>query len=188
MTASTGSDGIESLTDPETLRERAGVPDTEVRQRLDDRAFEGMGTHYGSIDGVVQVGVTTDDGRLLLQGSAESGEWAPPGGSVPPGEDWVAAARLTMETQTGVDITIDTVELYEHLVFEHADDPERRFSAPGVSFAASVVDAPPAFLDDPDIVEHPRLPEDHDQTFAWFETVPADANENHREHIEMFLD
>lgn len=188
MTTGTDSDGVESLTEPETLRERADVPDTEVRRTLDDRAFEGMQNHYSSIDGVVQVGVTTDDGRLLLQGSVESGNWAPPGGSIPPGEDWVTAARRTMETQTGVDIAIDTVELYEHLVFEHEDDPDRRFSAPGVSFAASVVDAPAEFLDDPDIVEHPQLAEDHDQTFAWFETVPADARENHVEHIEMFLD
>lgn len=188
MTNSTGSDGIESLADPGTLPERADMPDTEARQRLDDRAFKRMGNHYGSIDGVVQVGVTTDDGRLLLQGSAEFGEWTPPGGSVSPGEDWVITARRTMETQTGVDITIDTAELYEHLVFEHAGDPGRRFSTPGASFAASVVDAPPTCLDDPDIVEHPQLPEDHDQTFAWFETVLADPNENHREHIEMCLD
>jgi NUDIX domain. len=147
-----------------------------------------MQSHYSSIDGVVQVGITTDDGELLLQGSAESGGWAPPGGSVRPGEDWVDAARRTMETQTGGEVTVDTVELYEHLVFEHEEESRRRFTAPGVSFAASMVDAPPGFFENPDIVDHPQLPDDHDQTFGWFETVPDDARENHVEHIEMFLE
>jgi len=187
MREQTDSDGIESLADPKTLRARADVPDTEVRRTLGAQAFEGMQSHYDGIDGVVQVGITTEDGKLLLQGSTESGDWAPPGGSVRPGEDWVDAARRTMETQTGVEVTVDTVELYEHLVFEHEDDPRRRFTAPGVSFAASLAEAPPEFLHDPDIVEHPQLPDDHDQTFAWFGGVPDDARETHVEHIEMFL-
>ena len=188
MGEQTNSNGIESLANPETLRGRVDIPDREVRRTLGGQAFDGMRGHYSGIDGVVQVGITTDDGRLLLQGSAESGGWAPPGGSVRPGEDWVEAARRAMEKQTGVEVRVDTVELYEHLVFEHEDDTGRRFTAPGVSFAASVVDAPPGFLDDPDILNHPQLPEDHDQTFAWFETVPDGARENHVEHIELFLE
>lgn len=187
MREQTDSNGIESLADPETLRERADVPDTEVRRTLGEQAFEGLQRHYNSIDGVVQVGIMTDDGELLLQGSVESGDWAPPGGSVQPGEDWVDAARRTMETQTGLEITIDTVELYEHLIFEHEEESGRRFTAPGVSFTASVADPPPGFLDDPGIVDHPQLPDDHNKTFAWFDTVPDDARETHVEHIEMFL-
>jgi len=187
MREQTDSNSIKSLADPATLRARADIPDTEVRRTLGEQAFEGMGNHYDSIDGVVQVGITTDDRELLLQGSEGSGDWAPPGGSVRPGEDWVDAARRTMETQTGVEVTVDTVELYEHLIFEHGEEPGRQFTAPGVSFAASLAEAPPEFLHDPDIVEHPQLPDDHDRTFAWFEAAPDDARETHVEHIEMFL-
>jgi len=182
------SAGIDTLADPEQLRRRDDIPDTEVGRTLAAEPFEGLQEHYSAIDGVVQVGITTEEGRLLLQGSPESGGWAPPGGAVSPGEDWVAAARRAMETQTGVSIRIDAVERYEHLTFEHGDNPGRQFSAPGVSFSASLQDPPAAFLSDPDIVENPQLPDDHDRTFAWFDFVPDDARQTHVEHIEMFLD
>jgi ADP-ribose pyrophosphatase YjhB (NUDIX family) len=181
-------DSIDALADPAALRDRDDVPETEVRRTLPDEAFEGLQEHYSSIDGVVQVGITAPDGRLLLQGSTESGGWAPPGGAVSPGEDWVDAARRAMETQTGATVTIKTVELYEQLLFEHEDDSGRQFSAPGVSFSASVSDPPEGFFTDPDIVENPQLPDEHDRTFAWFDSVPDDARQNHVEHIEMFLE
>ena len=187
VTRDSNSESIDELADPEQLRGRDDVPYTEVRRTLSGEPFEGLREHYSSIDGVVQVGITTENGRLLLQGSTESGGWAPPGGAVRPGEDWVEAARRAMETQTGVPVTIDAVERYERLVFEHKDDPQRQFSAPGVSFSASPSDPPPGFLSDPDIAENPQLPDDHDRTFAWFESVPDDARPNHVEHIEMFL-
>lgn len=179
---------IERLSDPETLVDRGDVPVTEVERTLGGERFEGMREHYSRIDGVVQVGITTDDGQLLLQGSETAGQWAPPGGPVGPGQDWVEAARQTMETQTGVELTVDSVELCERLTFRCEDDPTEQFSAYGVSFAASPVAADAGFLDDPAIVDHPHLPPDHDQTFAWFDGVPDDANENHVEHIERFLD
>jgi ADP-ribose pyrophosphatase YjhB (NUDIX family) len=188
VTRDSSSASIDELADPEQLRERDDVPDTEVRRTLSEEPFEGLQEHYSSIDGVVQVGITTGDGELLLQGSAESGDWAPPGGAVSPGEDWVEAARRAMGTQTGVRIRIEAVERYEHLVFEHAENPQRQFSAPGVSFSATPREPPDRFLSDPEIVENPQLPEDHDRTFAWFDAVPEDARPNHVEHIEMFLD
>ncbi len=177
---------IDSLSDPETLRDR-GVRFDPVERSLEREQFEGLRERYDAIAGVVQVGLTTDDGRVLLEGSTESGGWAPPGGSVDPGEDWVASARSSMERQTGTDVEIDGAVLVEELTFRLEGDPDESFAGYGVTFAASLASAADAFVENPTIVDHPLLPEDHDRTFEWFEAVPEDVNENHAEHVALFL-
>lgn len=181
---------IETLADPETLRDTPGVAVETVERTLDDETFEGLRRFHADIAGVVQVGLTTADGRLLLEGSTTEGGWAPPGGPVRPDSDWVAAARETMEAQTGAAIEIDRVLLYEELSFQQAGIPDRSFTSTGVSFAASLADpeADADFLETPRIVDHPHLPADHDRTFAWFDGVPTDAHPNHIDHIELFLE
>ena len=182
----TTSDGvsIETLDDPESLRDGT-VPVEEVDRVVPAAQFEGLREHYDNVAGVVQVGITDEDGRVLLQGSPEDGDWAPPGGPVEPGADWVAAAKRTMESQTGVDIEIRDVRLLERLRFRPADG-EETVSSWGVTFGAAVEDE--RFLRDPEIVDHPYLPAEHEQTFAWFDAVPEDANNNHVEHVELFVE
>lgn len=178
-----GTADIETLTNPESLFD-SSVPCEEVHRELPPENFEAARSHYDNIDGVVQIGITDPDGRVLLMGSPEDGEWAPPGGPVEPGADWVGAARMTMENQTGTEVTIEETVLLEELIF-HEEGSEERFSSHGVSFRASVEDE--TFIEEPTLVEHPHLPEDTDETFEWFDSVPEDAHENHIEHIELFL-
>lgn len=182
-TASDGV-GIETLADPESLRDGT-APVEEIDRVVPAAQFERLREHYDSVAGVVQVGITDEDGRVLLQGSPEDGEWAPPGGPVEPGADWVAAAERTMEAQTGVDVEIHDVRLLERLRFS-TEDGEETVSSWGVTFGAAAEDE--QFLRNPEIVDHPYLPPDHEQTFAWFEAVPEDANDNHVEHIELFVE
>ncbi len=80
-----------------------------------------------------------------------------------------------MESQTGVDVESRDVRLLERLRFRPADG-EETVSSWGVTFGAAVNDE--RFLRDPEIVDHPYLPAEHEQTFAWFDAVPEDANNN----------
>lgn len=179
---------IDSLPDPANLEKVDSVPVETVTRTVDTEQFEALRDYYADISGVVQVGITTTDDELLLQGSETDGQWAPPGGHVKPDEDWVEAAQRRMETQTGTGISIDGIELLEHLAFELESDPGTSFTSYGVSFRASLADPASSFREDPAIVEHPQLSETHDQTFSWFSSVPEDANENHVDHIELFIE
>lgn len=179
-------DSHEDVRVPGDLLDREDVALTTVERTVPPAAFEGLSEYYRAVDGVVQVGITDASGRLLLQGAPDDGDWAPPGGRVNPGEDWAVAARRRLETQTGVDIAVDGPELVEHLTFRCEDD-SASFESYGVSFSASLAGEHGSFLENPDIVEHPQLPPDHDQTFAWVDRVPADANPRHVDHIELFL-
>jgi ADP-ribose pyrophosphatase YjhB (NUDIX family) len=177
---------IDSLSDPEALRGREDVPFDSVERVLDSEPFESLRDRYEKIDGVVQIGLTTADGRLLLQGFDGASNWAPPGGEVDPGQDWVEAARTSMERLTGVAIEIDDAAFVEHLTFRLTDDEERGFTSYGVSFTASLVDDDSEFDRNPTLAIDP--PEEYDWTLAWFDSVPEDANPNHVEHIEQFLE
>lgn len=176
---------LDSLSDPEALRGREDVPFDSVERVLEPEPFESLRERYEKIDGVVQVGLTTEDGRLLLQGFDGASNWAPPGGEVDPDQDWVEAARTSMERLTGVDIEIDDAAFVEHLTFRLADNEERGFTSYGVSFTASLVDDDTKFAEIPILAIDP--PEEYDWTLGWFDSVPEDANPNHVEHIEQFL-
>lgn len=177
---------LDSLSDPEALRGRDDVPFEEVERELDEDQYEALRERYDAIDGVVQIALTTDDGRLLLQGFDGASSWAPPGGEVDPDQDWVEAARDSIERLTGVEVEIDDAVLVEHLTFRPEDDEETGFTAYGVSFSASLGDEDSEFARNPTLAID--IPEEYDWTFGWFDSVPEDANPNHVGHIELFLD
>jgi hypothetical protein len=176
---------LDSLSDPTTLVDE-GVPIEENVRECDHEKFEGLRERYDAIDGVVQVAVTTSDGRLLLQGWDGASAWAPPGFSVHPGKDWLADTRERTEQLTGVDVCIDDVLLVDDLTFEHAETGET-FSAYGVSFGASLADEDSEFAENPTFGADSPLA-DEDMALAWVTDVPDDVNENHRDEIERFLE
>jgi len=177
---------IDSLSDPEALRSRDDVPFESVERVLEREQFEALQERYDSIDGAVQVALTTANGRLLLQGFDGDSHWAPPGGEVDPGQDWVEAARDSIERLTGVDVEIGDAVLVEHLTFRPENDEETGFTAYGVSFTASLIDEDSEFARNPTFAID--VPEEYDWTLGWFDGVPEEANPNHVDHIEMFLD
>jgi ADP-ribose pyrophosphatase YjhB (NUDIX family) len=176
---------VASLRDPEALLDRDAVGVERVTRTLDADRYEAQRERYDDIEGVVQLGVTDGDGRVLLQDWNGTGEWAPPGGTVDPGDDWVAAARRSAERLTGVSVDVDGVVLVEDLRFERRDG-SASFSAYGVSFVLSLAEPATSFREDPAVAPESRFA-DGDAELAWVTTVPADANENHVDHVELFL-
>jgi len=176
---------VTSLRDPETLLDRDAVSVESVTRTLDATRYEAQRERYDDIEGVVQLGVTDGDGRVLVQDWNGAGRWAPPGGTVDPGEDWLAAARRSAERLTGVSVDVDGAVLVENLRFERRDG-SASFSAYGVSFVLSLAEPAPSFRRDPAVAPESRFA-DGDAELAWVATVPADANENHVDHVELFL-
>jgi ADP-ribose pyrophosphatase YjhB (NUDIX family) len=171
----------------DALRDRDGVAFVESTRSFEQRTFEALRQRYRSIDGVVKVGVTTDDGAVLLAGQET---WAPPGGNVETGEDWAAAARRAIEDLAGVAVTVDDVARVEETYFCLAGDEDSRFLAPNVLFGASLADDEPDFLDDPtvaDDLDDPVYGDGEDVELGWFDAVPEDVHPNHADHVELFL-
>lgn len=177
---------MESLSDPESLRDREDVAFDEQSRSIDRETFEALRERYDAIDGVVQVGVTSDDGAVLLWGPDG---WAPPGGDVEPGEDWAAAARRAIEELAGVSVDIDGPELVERIEFGVEDEADSRFPAYNVLFGASLPDdTGPADVEVVDDLDHPYFDDGTDLELAWFDEVPEDAHANHEDHVRLFLD
>jgi ADP-ribose pyrophosphatase YjhB (NUDIX family) len=175
-----------SLTDPDRLRDRESIEVIEGERTFEEEQFYGLRRRYGAIEGVVQVGITDDDGRVLLLGS---GAYAPPGGDVERGEDWVDAAERSMEELLGVGVRVESVERAEFTDFCLEGDEDERFRADSVFFEASVVDAPD-FLADPTLpedMEHKYFADPDGMDLAWFDEVTDAVHENHRDHVALFL-
>lgn len=188
-TAQTDADDqITSLADPETLVDRSDVEYRERERGLPAEKFDGLRERYERIAGVVQVGVTNDDGAVLLVGEESC---APPGGNVEAGEDWVDAAEAAVTTITGVDVAVDRVAMFERTTFRREGDEDGSFHADSVLFEASLVDAPAEYRENPtfaDDLDHPMYGDGSEHSLTWVDAVSDDVHENHRHHVDLFLD
>ncbi|MFB6068580.1 MAG: hypothetical protein ABEJ90_01475 [Halobacterium sp.] len=175
-----------SFDDPAELRARDGVEVVDRQRPMPDEKFEALRDRYDAIEGVVQVALTDGDGRVLLWGVEDA---APPGGSVDGGEDWVAAAQSAMEDVTGQAVRVEEPVFLEVTEFHREGDESESFPAPSVHFAASLVDSDEAFVEDPSVpegFEHPMFEEDPE--LDWYAAVTDDVHENHRHHVERYLE
>lgn len=93
---------IEHLADPDPIAEREDVhtsSETVIHERRD---------HAGTdVDGHAIVGVTNDEGKLLVLIEAGRGIAILPHGTVEAGDDWATVARQGVEGLTGVSVAID---------------------------------------------------------------------------------
>lgn len=185
-TPTTEEPTTDELYDADALRDHDGVVVEERERPMPDEKFEALRERYDAIAGVVQVGLTNDDGDVLLWGEESA---APPGGSVGDGEDWMAAARDAMEALTGQRVRVDAPLMLEVTYFHREGDPEERFAAPSVHFAASLVDP------DSEWVADPAAPEDYENPMfedrphlQWYSEVGDDVDENHAHHVDLYLD
>lgn len=175
------------MNNPQSFFDQEGIITREETRFFEQETFEALRERYDVIDGVVQVGVTTNKGQVLLMGPDE---WSPPGGDVESGEDWDAAARRAIMDLTGETIEIDTPELIERTIFRSEDEDESRFEAYVVTFRASLTDNETNFIDDPQIADDldNKYIEDGDAVeLGWFGEVPEDVHPNHEGHIQLFI-
>jgi len=173
--------------DPEAVAARDGVAVDERTRAFPDEQFDALRDRYNQIDGVVMVGVTRDDGAVLLQGGDD---WSPPGGEVDPGQDWASAAVAAVEALTGVEVTVEAAELVEYIEFHREGDSDDSFRAAILHFGASLASDADSFREEPTVADdwdHPAF-DPATLDLAWFDAMPTDADSNHEDHIALYFD
>lgn len=168
----THSDPTESLTDPETLRDRDGVEYLGVTE--DD--------HIGQdsdISGVAVVGLTNDDGALAFATFEEV--TILPHAVVEPDEDYVDVAHGAADELLGIDVDLDDV-----VRVRRKDSPSSGNDDEDVAHVV-VFTASPAgdgVLPDAEDVTSCQA-----RATGWFERVPDDLQtEEMREDALLFVD
>lgn len=130
--ATSHDDPIDSLTDPETLRGRTGVPFSQQTSEHEDEDHCSIG-----VAGRVAVGVTDRDGRFLLLCNDELGIALLPHGTVDADENWAAIARREAEGQTGIAVDLDEIVVVRAVDHVVEGDDEPHCSTHRVVFAGS---------------------------------------------------
>lgn len=179
----------------ESLRDRDGVRFTEETDVLDRETFETVREDSEVGDGAAIVGVTNDDGEVLLKDTCTG--WLPPGGNVESGEDWAAVAREQAESWTGAPVELDGVERVRRIDrrLEGADPdetPDLPFHV--VYFRASLATVSPTVGetvagDSDDGTDRSDESKDDDAPeVEWFDGVPEGVDSSHEDDVRVFLD
>jgi hypothetical protein len=171
MTGSETTDRIESLTDPESLRDRSDVPVETTEHVLDAEEFADAADWTST----VIVGVA-DDSSVLLMNDGHHG-WTLPFTDAG-GEDWLATARQDFSALVGVPLTIDAVE-FARCRDVGLDDADESRQIWAVLVTATTTGDP--IPDDPEST-------DDGIDLRWADAPPADAAGPVAADIERVLD
>lgn len=159
---------IESIIDHESLRNRDDIPFHEETDLVDGETLELV----ENLDDMAPVGVTNDEGEVLLMRVDEDCAWKIPSPSVGPSEDYAEVARRWVTEQAHLTIVLDAVEgvwCYAARLENEDHEATRNF----VVFSASPVTDGTA-MDD----SNTDTPEENTATaVGWFDELPADAEE-----------
>ncbi|WP_247001251.1 NUDIX hydrolase [Halosolutus gelatinilyticus] len=166
---------MDSLFDPERLLDRENVDVREETRNVTRSEFE---TVRETVDSHVAVGVTNDEGEVLLVDDGSHG-WTLVAAPVESGDDWVATGRRAVETLIGIDVELDRPERLRRVDFHPADDPDRRTTMYNVVFRATSVARRPVPDDGPG-ADRPEI--------GWFDRVPADQEGGVADDIRLFVD
>lgn len=102
----TNASPVEPLTDPESLREQPDVPFHEDTDVVDEETFETI----TDLDDMAPVGVTNDDGEVLVLRITETCRRKIPSAAVADGESFPTVAREWVEQHTGMTVELDGIE------------------------------------------------------------------------------
>lgn len=179
--SATHASPIESLTDPASLVDRA---DVELREETNVHDDE---DHCETdVEGRTVVGVTDEDGALLLHVNRGRSAAKLPNGKVQADEDWAAVGRRAVEALTGVSVQMEAprrVRRVEHVV-DGADEPHA--TVYHVVFEASPETARP---DGPE----PQVPDEQADEWEaeWFDAFPTELTDSYgpaEDDIRLFVD
>ncbi|WP_137286203.1 NUDIX domain-containing protein [Halorussus salinisoli] len=172
---------VESFSDPEILRDRAGVRFTHEEAVHDDR------DHCNTdIDGRAVVGVTNDAGEVLLAVHREESVAMLPHGGVEPGDDWAAVARQTVEITTELPFEIDGVKVVREIDHFAKGEDEPHATTYGVVFHASLTGDPKSAS-----AESPSHDDNEHWDADWFGEAPENTPEGFdlpEDDIRLFVD
>lgn len=162
---------MESIVDPDSLRERTDIEFREERSTDEQDGFD----YFESIDGMVAVGLTNSTGAVLLMNSPHG--WRLPYGPVDMDEDWVLAGQHVGEELTGVSVSITRAERVARITRCLQNEEERKTTSYDVVLRAAPVANDPV-ADDPSFGPWDELEVD------WFNIVPEDAYWSHGDAVD----
>lgn len=122
----------DSLFDPETLRDEAEVEFTEATRVHEDEDHCSVG-----IEGKAVVGVTDDDGELLLVVDDERKFATLPAGNVESDDDWAAVGKDRTEHLLELPIELDGPKRVREVEHVTEEDEQAHATSYEVIFAAS---------------------------------------------------
>lgn len=156
---------VEPIVDHETLRGRDDVAYHDETDVVDAETVEWM----ADAADLAAVGVTNDDGELLLRRQTDTCSWKVPVATVGTDEDFAAAISTHVRESIGFDLELDAVEgVWDISV--RTEDGEQTASRAFVTFSARPISGGydlDAVTPTGDAVEEA----------GWFETLPEDASE-----------
>lgn len=176
---------MESLLDPDSLRNRGAVEFREERTTVERAGFD----YFASVDGLVAVGVTNEAGGVLLMNSPHG--WRLPYGPVgeneneSENEDWVAVGRRIGAELTGVDVSISRAERaarITHRLEGGCEDGGRGGTARETTSYDVVLRSTPVTGEPID--DDPRFGPWDELELDWFDAVPDDAYWNHGDAVD----
>lgn len=169
------------LSDPPAFAENAQVP-VESRTFTHDTADH---PEAGSA-GLAVVGVTDDDGALLLLVQPSADHAVLPHATVERDDGWAVAAREHVEALTGLDVAVDGVRRVHRVEHVIAGEDGPRDTTHHVVFAGSVAGSAPTMT---------GLCDDNDWEVGWYRTPPVDLDTAARpgeqtahDDVRLFLD
>lgn len=150
----------DAVTDPETLRTNPDVPFHDETQVVDQETVEVV----ADLDDMAPVGVTRDDGAVLVLRIDEDCSPKIPSPEVGPDEAFGPAAENWVETQAGLPIDLEEVAGVWH-VEVRTEDGDASASRYFVVYRAS-----PATEDGADLPDGAPA-----EAASWYHDLPADA-------------
>lgn len=154
---------MDSLTDPESVVEREDVDVREEASVEHQHHFE----LYEPIEGMAVVGITNDEGEVLLLVHTEGSGAVLPYAPVESGEDWLAVGRRRATELADVDVEIDGIERIRRKYFSPEGDDERETTGYDVVLRAST-----AADETPDRTD---VDDDGQWDARWVDEIPEDA-------------
>ena len=164
---------MDSFSDPEDLRDRAGVSFHEEVRQLPADEFESVAEE---LDSHAVVGITSDEGDVLLMNDGSHG-WTLIAFSVEHGKDWVTTAQREAKALLDDTVVIEEVEFVRRVEFQSADDDSQRTTMYNVVFRASVDDS----------VGIEKTVEEDDLSLRWFDGVPDGQGGDVADDIRYFI-
>lgn len=114
----------------------------------------------------------SDDGRLLLQRRADTGEWGVPGGGWEDGETFAETAVREVREETAVDCRVTGLRVLHHQQWVAAERDETIHSL-GAFFEATYDDG------------EPRAADEEVDAVGWFTELPAAVDDVVRRFAEL---
>ena len=169
---------MEPFTDPESLRNRDEIEFQTKTEILEKSEFNASREDLNDLDNHAAIGLTNDQGEVLLQNDGSHG-WTLIACPVEEDQEWVAAVSSYTRELLGNPIQIDDIERVRRRDYRVEGDEDLQISIYNVVFRGSAIDRV-AFEDG-------ESTSDEIQQTRWFSDAPEDQPDTIQEDVRLFL-